>query len=560
MTMTLGLFCHQVHESAAVLVRDGKVVAAAEEERFSRKKMDSSYPRNAIDYCLKQGCISGKQLDAVGYGWAAGSRLASKASFFVRHLPKSLSMLPMMRTMSGRTGEVEGLARRHLGFDGPFLRLNHHLCHAASALFSSSFDRAAILTIDGSGEWECAWGGVGDGRRLENLWVVDWPHSLGHVYAALTEYLGFEPLFDEYKVMGLAAYGEPRYMEQIEQLFFPTPDGYRVDERFFNFHLSRRPRYGQRLVEMFGPPVGKSCEKIPERYRHIAASLQAQAERVMLHLVERLVKETGLRRLCLAGGVAMNSVANGRIVREGLVDEIYVPPCASDSGAALGAAYLAQLSLDGQTRPEPAPSALLGPEFDDSQIVQALSDRHLVFRAVEAPAETAAQLLAQGKVIGWFQGRMEFGQRALGARSILADPRRAEMKDVVNEKIKFREEFRPFAPAILAEKQTEYFEHSSPSPFMTQVYPIRQEKWEVIPAVTHVDGTGRVQTVGDESNALFRELIRCFDEMTGVPVVLNTSFNVKGEPIVNTPGEALDTFLRTDMDAVILGNHLAMKA
>jgi len=510
---------------------------------------------------LAQAGISQGQLSAIGYGFHPRRKLFSKALYVFKNLPKSVELVinggPFVRRMDG----IERDFREQLGYSGPVYRLNHHLCHAASTFLASPFKEAAILTIDAMGDWESCWWGKGEGNNLTELGTIDWPQSLGHVYAAFTDYLGFKALSnDEYKVMGLAPYGKPCYQSQMQEIFWATPQGYQVNLDYFDFEKGPSfPWFSQKLVELFGPALSISDSSVPQHYRDVAASLQAQLEQVIFHLVQKVVAATSSRNLCLAGGVAMNSVANGKIMTQGLVDALYVPPCASDSGVALGAAYLAHKTTTGQLQRQVLETALLGPDYDDAQILEAIQSRDLQAQPLSDPPEQAARLLAAGKVIGWFQGRMEFGERALGARSILADPRRAQMKDIVNTKIKFRERFRPFAPSALEEYAGEYFECCAPNPFMTQVYPVREEKQATIPAVTHVDGTARVQTVSKSTNPLYWNLIHAFYHLTGVPIVLNTSFNVKGQPIVNTPLEAVDMFLNTQIDAIVCGSYLVMK-
>ncbi len=557
---TLGLICHGQHEAAAVLLQDGAVIAAAEEERFSRHKFDSNFPREAIRFCLAQGGIGAERLSAVGFGFDPRRKLLNKAAHILRFWPDSLELVRTRAKFLSRMNGIVSEVRAGLRYTGPVLRLNHHLCHAASTFYASGFERASVLTLDGVGDWESIWWGLGESARLVELGTIDWPNSIGHVYSAFTEYLGFQPFSDEYKVMGLAPYGEPRYLDELARLLFPTPTGIGIDYRYFRYQVGGSPRYSQRLVELFGPPL-KAGDTVPEHYRDIAASLQAQVERVICHLVERLTKETGCRDLCLAGGVAMNSVANGKILSDGLAARLYVPSCASDAGVALGAAYLAYQAVGGKLTPRRLDTALLGPEYPAVAIESALQAAGLSYSVQEDIAHSAARLIFDGHVVGWFQGRMEFGQRALGSRSILADPRRAEMKDIVNTKIKFRELFRPFAPAVLEERATEFFEipPGAHGDFMTQVYLVRPEQHTRIPAVTHVDGSGRLQTVKQSTNPRYWRLIEQFANMSGVPVVLNTSFNVKGQPIVNTPSEAVETFQATEMDALAIGDFLAFK-
>jgi carbamoyltransferase len=556
---TLGVICYGRHESAAVVVESGRVVAACEEERFSRRKFDPDFPAHSIDFCLRQAKISASDLSAVGYGFDPRRRLFAKAAYAARRFPQSINLFTSNFRLARRMSRIERDLAEHIGYRGQVFRFNHHLCHAASTFFASPFNSAAILTLDGAGDWESAWWGKGAGTQIEASESIDWPQSLGHVYSAFTEYLGFEPFADEYKVMGLAAYGEPRYLAEMSEIFRETERGYHVDLSYFNFQSARAPRYSRKLVKLFGAPLRDVDGEVPQHYRDVAASAQRQLERIVSHLARRLVEATGERRLCLAGGVAMNSLANGKLLDEGIVDELYVPPCASDAGVALGAAYLAHLKAAGTLERTELKTAALGPEYDDAQVLEAIRARGLDARAVDDPASEAARLIAEGKIVGWFQGRMEFGQRALGSRSILADPRRAEMKEIVNARIKFREPFRPFAPSVRAERAHEYFEHADGNYFMTRVCTVRPDKREIIPAVTHVDGTARVQAVERETLPLYWKLIKSFGDLTGVPVVLNTSFNVRGQPIVNTPTEAVETFLTTALDALCCGNYLVTR-
>jgi carbamoyltransferase len=559
MTYALGIICYGRHEAAAVVVEGGRVVAAAEEERFSRRKFDPSFPARAVEFCLRQAGITANDLSAVGYGFDPRRKLLSKARRAARHPASSLRLFNSNRTLARRMNGIGRDLRERVGYGGQVFRFNHHLCHAASSFYASPFERASVLTLDGVGDWESGAWGRGDGLKLTQTGSIDWPLSLGHVYSAFTEYLGFEPFSDEYKVMGLAAYGQPRYAEEVEKIFRATPRGYDIDLSYFAFQRAVSPRYSRKLVEWFGPALVNSDGDVPQQYRDLAASVQRQLELIISEIVRRLVSETGERRLCLAGGVAMNSLANGRLLTQGLVEELYVPPCASDAGVALGAAYLAHLKATGTLGREELKTAALGPAYDDAEILAALNAAGLRAHKLGEPARETARLIADGQIVGWFQGRMEFGQRALGSRSILADPRRAEMKEIVNARIKFREPFRPFAPSVLAERAGDFFEHASPNPFMTRVCPVRPQMRSIIPAVTHVDGTARVQTVERETCPLYWNLIDAFRELTDVPVVLNTSFNVKGQPIVNTPAEAAETFLNTSLDALVCGNYLALR-
>lgn len=560
MAYALGLICYGLHESAAVLVDGGTVIAAAEEERFSRRKFDNGFPVQAAQFCLRQAGISGRDLAAVGFGFDPRRRLAAKARHLLRYLPASTHLLRTRGPMQEKMWSVAAEVRRQLGFTGPVRRLNHHLCHAASAFLPSPFPRASVLTIDGVGDWEACWIGLGDGLSLKPIATIDWPLSLGHIYSAFTEYLGFQSFSDEYRVMGLAPYGDPRpFARAMSDVFRPTGTGYDVDLAYFDFPVGRVPRFGRRLVDTFGPPLPAGSE-IPTRYRDIAAALQAQLEAVVESLVRQAITVTGVGEVCLAGGVALNCVVNGRLVASRVVQDLFVPPCASDSGAALGAAYLAHLATTGGLARATLDSALLGPQYDAAQIERVLVARKVEWVRVEDPSATAAELLYRGKVIGWYQGRMEFGHRALGARSILADPRRADMKDVINAKVKYRELFRPFAPSVLEERVQDFFCTNRRLPFMTETCRVSADQAARIPAVVHVDGTARVQTVSRATQPEYWALIRRFEQLSGVPVVLNTSFNIKGQPIVNTPDEAVMTFLATQLDALICGPFLIRKA
>jgi carbamoyltransferase len=560
MSYWLGINCYAWHEAAAVLVRDGELIAAVEQERFTRKKYDSSFPAQAIDYCLQHAGVSANDITSIGCGFDLRRKRLRKGLHILRY-PSSLRLVANRQAIFSKMRSIQRDLRDYLGYRGTIRNLGHHLCHAASAYYASPFDEATILTIDGVGDWESCWWGEGRGGTIRQHGAIYWPRSLGHIYATFTEYLGFQSFADEYKVMGLAAYGSPVYQREMARIFWPSASGYEVDLSYFGYHVGESPRFGKRLVDLFGPPLTReqSEQSTAQHYRDVAASLQAQLETVVFHLVRKAIDATGLRNLCLAGGVAMNCAANGKIVSEQLVDSLFVPPCASDAGVALGAAYVSEQLDTGAVPRHVLRSACVGPAYDVERVEAALRAAGLRLVRLEQPSRTAADLLAEGRVIGWFQGRMEFGQRALGCRSILADPRRAEMKDTLNAKIKFREPFRPFAPSVLEEHVAEFFDCAHASPFMTEVYLVRPDKRGVIPAVTHVDGTARVQSVSRTTHPRYWELIDCFRALTGVPVVLNTSLNIRGEPIVNTPEEAVATFLKTDLDALICEEFLAEK-
>ncbi|MEA3365811.1 MAG: carbamoyltransferase C-terminal domain-containing protein, partial [Candidatus Hydrogenedentes bacterium] len=441
--------------------------------------------------------------------------------------------------------------------------MEHHPAHAASAFLVSPFDRAALLSIDYIGEWAATWAGVGEGTVVRRLFSEHYPNSLGVFYTAITDYLGFLRANDEYKVMGLASYGEPEYLDEFRKIVQLRPEGrYRIDLSWFKCHYlpgSRQGYVSDAFLKRFGPPRRKG-EAIEERQANIAASAQAVLEEVVLHIARHLHEQTASENLCLAGGVALNCAMNGRLLRESPFERFYVQPAAGDDGIAIGAAFQLYHGLTGAERSFAMDDARIGPEYSDDEIRTFLDLAKLPYETPPDLVARAAELIAGGNIVGWFQGRMEFGPRALGARSILADPTRPEMKDLINTHVKHREEFRPFAPSCLEEHADEYFEGCDrASPFMLFVYPVKPEKREEVPAITHVDGTARVQTVSRETQPLYYDVIKAFSRLRGVPMVLNTSFNVMGEPIVNTPAEAIRCFYSTGMDALVIGKYVALK-
>jgi carbamoyltransferase len=558
----LGISC-LYHDSAACLLRDGEVIAAAEEERFSRKKHDSAVPARAIDYCLGAGGIEGNQLDHVVFYEKPLLKferiLASSTATF------PFSRLPFVRAMQSWLGEklwTPRLIRQCVDFDGPLLFGEHHLSHAASAYFPSPFTDAAIITADGIGEWSSTTLGVGRGIDLELTHEIRFPHSLGLLYSVFTAYLGFEVNEGEYKVMGMAAYGKPHYVDSIRRLIRFAEDGsFALDMRYLGYHRSLRS-YSDAFVELFGPPR-TSESGLGDQYADMAASIQVLTEDAMLRLARQARRLSGSQNLCMAGGVALNVLANARILREAGFENIWVQPAAGDSGGCIGAAtYLYHAVLRNERR-YTMDHVYLGPGYTNDAIAAFLEDEAITHTILDGDeiAPTVGRLLAEGNVVGWFQGRMEFGPRALGARSILANPTDPGMKDVVNAKIKHREPFRPFAPSVLDEATATYFDLDGrdtrrESPFMLLTARVRPDKQHLLPAVTHVDGTARVQTVSRTQNPLYYDVIDAFGRLTGVPVVLNTSFNVRGEPIVCTPFEAFNSFSHTDMDYLVMGNAL----
>jgi carbamoyltransferase len=569
---------------SAVLLRDGELVAAVEEERYRRIKHVAGFPHASIRACLEMGGIAGRDVDHVAVSRNPRAHLARKALFALRHRPGG-GLLSDRAANYRRVGTLPDTIAEALGLSVPDPRprmhwVEHHPAHLASTFFVSPFDEAAVCAIDGFGDFVSTSWAVGRGSTLKVIRRTYFPHSLGLLYLAITQHLGFWKFGDEFKVMGLAPYGQPDFVPQVRQLLSLTPGGgFALDLSYFG-HWSGgggvtwddgEPVQGRvftpRLEELLGP-ARDAGEPIVARHEAIAASLQAVFEESAMHVLRGLHAATGSTRLALAGGCAMNSVANGKIREQTPFEEVYVQPAAGDNGTALGAAFHVAHQELGAPRQFVMRHGYWGPAFDDAAIradVAARADDLQALRCGmrafdderELCAWTAARI-ADGLVVGWFQGRMEWGSRALGNRSILADPRRADMREIINARIKFRESFRPFAPSILEDACDEYFEGAVPDPFMLHVYPVRPEKRSVIPAVTHVDGSGRLQTVSMETNPLYARLIGAFRALTGVPILLNTSFN-ENEPIVLRPAEALDCFLRTNMDVIVLGSHVVAR-
>ncbi len=576
------------HDSAACLVKDGEILAAAQEERFTRKKHDAAFPKHAIDYCLSVGNLTVHDLDRVIFYEKPFLKFERILETAIAYAPRGIR--PFLKAMplwiKEKLWMKEEIARE-LGFTGNLLFSEHHEAHAASAFFPSPFKEAAILTLDGVGEWATSSLGHGTDGQITLLKEIRFPHSLGLLYSAFTYYTGFKVNSGEYKVMGLAPYGEPRYKDQIlSKLIDLKEDGsFRLHLEYFNY-CAGLTMTSDRFHRLFGGDPRKPETKLTQREMDLARSIQDVAEEVMLRMARHAQKVTGSKNLCLAGGVALNCVGNGKILREGIFENVWVQPAAGDAGGAMGAALLAWYLILGNKRvvdsqKDPLKGSLLGPEFETNTIEDFIRKKGISatrLNAQEIP-ERIGDLIAAGKVIGWFQGRMEFGPRALGARSILGDARSPKMQEIMNLKIKFRESFRPFAPSVLREKVADYFELNADSPYMLLVAPVRErhrkvmtehekalfgiEKLKVsrssIPAVTHVDYSARIQTVDKESNPLYYELIKKFDEKYGCPVIVNTSFNVRGEPLVCTPEEAYTCFMRTQMDYLILGEWLLDK-
>jgi len=580
------------HDSAAALVVDGRIVAAAQEERFTRRKHDHRFPQNAIDYCLREGGLDGGGLDYVGFYDKPFLKFERLLETYLSYAPRGYRSFVMAMPLWLR--EKLHLPRvmsrgLHKAYRKRYVFTEHHEAHAASAFFPSPFERAAILTLDGVGEWATASFGSGERNRIGLTHELRFPHSLGLLYSAFTYYCGFKVNSGEYKLMGLAPYGEPVHADEIfSRLLDLKPDGsFRLDLSYFNY-CHGLTMTSPRFHALFGGPPRKPDEPLEQRHMDLAASIQKGTEEGMLRAASHVHERTGMRKLCLAGGVALNCVGNGRLLREGPFDEIWIQPAAGDAGGALGVAlFIWHQLLDRPReprRPDGQAGTLLGPRYAPREIREFLDAEGAVYHAFDdedALCARVAELLAAEKVVGWLQGRMEFGPRALGCRSILGDARSAEMQSVMNLKIKFRESFRPFAPSVLAEHAHEYFETppGQESPYMLLVADVRRDKRlpldeaqsvlrgldklkarrSEVPAVTHVDFSARVQTVDRERHGRYHKLIEEFRRHTGCPVIINTSFNVRGEPIVCTPGEAYRCFMATRMDALVLEDTLLFK-
>lgn len=558
----LGLSCFY-HDAGACLLRDGDLVAAAEEERFTRLKHDSSLPVHAASYCLDAGDVDPDQLDYVIFYEKPLLKFERIVAGYAATYPRSRgAFVKAMQTWLGQKLWVRGQIRDGLGFDGEVLFGEHHLSHAASAFFPSPFTDAAVLTADGVGEWASTTLGIGHDIDLELSHEIRYPHSLGLLYSAFTAYLGFEVNEGEYKVMGMAAYGRPTLVDKVRKLIHLMDDGsFRLDLRYLGYQHGLRS-IDAPFIELFGSPREAGAE-LEDRFADIAASIQLVTEEAMLGLASRARALSGSENLCMAGGVALNVLANARILRESGFKRVWVQPAAGDAGGCVGAALYLNHTVLRNPRSYRMDAAYLGPGYSNSEIHNFLRGEGVPFTVLRDNeiAPCVAKLIAENNVVGWFQGRMEFGPRALGARSILANPTDPTTKDTLNAKIKHREAFRPFAPSTLVEAASTYFDFGSPtgdveSPFMLLTARVRPDKQHLLPAITHLDGTARVQTVSRTQNALYYALIEEFGKLTGVPVLVNTSFNVQGEPIVCTPAEAFNSFAHTDMDYLVIGNAL----
>ncbi len=591
----IGISAHY-HDSAAALIRDGRIVAAAQEERFTRKKHDPDFPAHAIRYCLQEAGLTLADIDGVVYydkplikfERLLETYLAYAPSGFVsfiKAMPVWLKdKLYLKQTLKKELARLGGCKEAEVP---PLLFTEHHQAHAASAFFPSPFEKAAVLCMDGVGEWATTSVWLGEGNQLTPLWEMNFPHSLGMLYSAFTYYTGFKVNSGEYKLMGLAPYGEPKYVDLIlDKLIDLKEDGtFRMDMQYFNY-ATGLTMTNDRFAELFGGPARQPESAISQKEMDLARSIQAVTEEIVLRLGRTVHRELGVDHLCLAGGVALNCVSNGRLLREGPFKEIWIQPAAGDAGGAIGCALAAYYAKSGAARvPEAGDSmqgSYLGPRYAADEIRRQLDEYGAVYRELDDNSffDQVSDVLADEKVVGWFQGRMEFGPRALGGRSIIGDPRSRNMQSVMNLKIKYRESFRPFAPSVRAEKVGEWFEQESASPYMLIVAPVREDKRiamtaeeeklfgidklnvprSQIPAVTHVDYSARIQTIHQQTNPRYYRLIEAFEAKTGCPVLINTSFNVRGEPIVCTPQDAYRCFMRTEMDTLVIENFVLAKS
>jgi len=588
----LGISCY-FHDASAALISDGQLIAAAEEERFTRIKHDYSYPTNAIEFCLKKASIDASDIDYVVFFEKPFTKFERLLKTAIQGFPKTYWMFAQsMRTWLFDKLWIKGLISDHLKIDPKNIMFSeHHISHAASAYYCSPFKESAILTFDGVGEWATTTIGKGTGGKLEIEDEIHFPHSLGLLYSAFTAFLGFEVNEGEYKVMGMAPYGKPKYVSEVYKIIRINEDNsFWLDQKYLSFHYSTKKSFTKKMIQLFGEPrdanipfftkssgypsyFGDKPSNFEElsaynqHYADIAASIQIVAEEMILELATEACRRSGSNNLCLAGGVALNSVANGRILRETPVENLYIQPAAGDGGCALGAAlYLWHDGLGNSENRFIMDHAYWGEEYNDDQISKAIDSSEFNSQYINNEddlLDMTVDRLTSGKVIGRFNGRFEWGPRSLGNRSILADPRSNKMKDLVNTKIKFREPFRPFAPSALAEITESYFElpnatDNMAARFMLLVTNVHEDKQDLIPAVSHM-GTARVQTVYKETNSSYYNLIERFGQSTGVPILLNTSFNVRGEPIVSSPHDALNTFRNSGIDTLVIGNHIVDK-
>ena len=564
---TLGISCYY-HDSAAAVLKDGNVIAAVEEERFTRIKFDDGFPKNAIDWCLKYTGICAENIDSIAFYDKPVLKFERLLDNYIAVAPRGLSSFLNVITkwIHKRLGVKDEIKKHLKGFKGEIIFPEHHTSHAAHSFFTSPFNEAAILTVDGVGEWSTTTFGTGKDTNIKLMNDIRWPHSVGLFYSAFTYFLGFKVNEGEYKLMGLSAYGKPKYYDNIlNELIDVKNDGsIHLNMKYFAFTYDKYMT-NQNFSDLFGIPPRKYDEKVKQIHYDIGASAQLVLEDVLLKMVNHVHSKTKMKNLCLGGGVALNGVANYRILKEGPFENLHIPPSPGDGGSAVGSAqYLYYCHAKNKRIIQKSTERItnniyVGPEYSNDEIKIFLDKNKIVYEFLEREQllKNTSRLISNGKIVGWYQGKMEWGPRALGNRSILADPRDEKMKDILNEKIKHREAFRPFAPSILEEYVSEYFDIDGSSPYMLLVANVK--KPDKIPAVTHVDGTSRLQSVSKEVNPLYYDLIKEFYKLTSVPVIINTSMNVMGEPIVNTPEQAHDMILKTDMDCIVIGNYLIVR-
>ncbi|MBD3256810.1 hypothetical protein GF377_00155 [candidate division GN15 bacterium] len=557
----LGISCFY-HDAAAALVIDNQLVAAVSQERFSGIKHDPELPVAAVRWCLDRAGFDINHLDYIVFYDKPLTKFERIVTGYMANPWRSFrAFLEAMPIWLGRKLWTEQVIQKELGYAGEILYTPHHLAHAAGTYYASPFDRAACLTIDGVGEWATASFGIGSGNRVELTAQMNYPHSVGLLYSAFTYYLGFRVNSAEYKIMGLAAFGTPRFAELIEQEMVRIFDdgSIALNLKYFTYHFGLRMT-GARFEKLFGRPRRQPKEPLDQFHKDIAASLQQVTEKIVMRMARHVRKQTGMTRLCLSGGVALNCAATGKLLQEGVFDDIYVQPAAGDAGGAAGAAlYTSYLLTDGPKVEQPFFG--LGPSFETEAVRQFFDDLGIPYStgSESGMAKHLAQRISESAIVAVYQGSMEFGPRALGFRSILADPRNPDMKSMINAAVKYREPFRPFAPAVMREKVSEWFQCDRDAPYMVINFPVREDKRSVIPAVTHADGSARIQTVAVQDNPVLYRVLQAFDELTGVPVLLNTSFNLRGYPIVNTPREAFATFCSGGIDILYLGDLIVDK-
>jgi len=565
---TLGISCYY-HDSAAALLKDGHVIAAVEEERFSRKKFDDDFPKMAIEWCLNEARISPSEIHSVAFYDKPVLKFERLLDNYIAFAPRGLfSFLDTIPKWLHKRLWVKNEIKKSLkGFKGEIIFPEHHMSHAAHTFYTSPFEESAIITVDGVGEWSTTSFGYAKDNSITLTHDIRWPHSLGLFYSAFTYFLGFQVNEGEYKLMGLASYGKPKFYDKIiDKLIDVKEDGsIHLDMKYFAFTYDK-VMTNEKFSTLFGINPRKKDEKVEQIHYDIGASAQKVLEDVLLKIANHVYERFKMKNLCLGGGVALNGVANYRVLKEGPFDNVHIPPSPGDAGSAVGCAQYVYYIYHKNSRIVNKDQSTIitenvyvGPSYSNEEIRFFLDSENILYEKVdnEQLLSKTAQLIANGKIVGWYQGKMEWGPRALGCRSILADPRKAEMKDILNEKIKHRESFRPFAPSILEEYASEYFDIDRTSPYMLMVAPVKKPR--DIPAVTHVDGTGRLQTVNRQANPLYYDLIKEFQNITGIPVIINTSMNVMGVPIVNTPDQAYQMIVKTDMDYLVMGNYLVKK-